>query len=325
MKYNIAIFGATGVVGRKVIKIIEEKNLTDNFFTLFASKKSAGKKLKIGENKFIVNQITPEKLIQSHFDYALFCTTEDISKLYVKKLSAKGTVVIDFSSLYRKKYPLIVPEINFDKTYGKIICNPNCSTIASVMALYKINQKFGLKRIIYSTYQAVSGAGKHALDDLKVTDPKKLKKLDDIIKNNLFAYIGSTADNGYTKEENKMIFETKKILSLKDTKITATCVRVPIEVCHSVSINFQTKKRASLEQIKQCLMQSEGVVYTENNLELMPLKVKDQNNVYVGRLRKDEYKNSTFNIFVVSDNLRKGAAQNGVQILEKLIGEKNNV
>ena len=214
MSKNIAIVGATGVVGRKVLEVLEERGLTENTYFLFASKKSAGKKLKIGNKKLVVRELNDD-IFDLNLDYALFCTSEKISEEFVKPLAKSGTVVIDFSSLFRKKYPLVVPEINAKDIRGNIICNPNCSTIAGVMALYSIHEKFGLKRVIYSTYQAVSGAGKDALEDFYQKRSKRLKSFAFPIFNNLIPYIGEIKENGYSKEENKMIYETKKILGDK--------------------------------------------------------------------------------------------------------------
>ena len=319
---KIAIVGATGIVGRTVLKILEEKEMFEHEILLYATKKSNGSKFIFNGECLIVEELS-NKIFEENLDFALFCTKENVSREYVKKLSECGTKVIDFSSLYRKKYPLIVPEINKDKLKGNIICNPNCSTIAAVMALYNIHQKFGLKRIVYSTYQAVSGAGKDALDDLENKSRNNLKSFKFPIYNNLIPYIGDVDEDGYTKEENKMMFETRKILGDKNIKITATCVRVPIDVCHSESINFQTRKRASLAQIKDILKNTNGVVYQDEfPFYPMPNIVRNKNEVYVGRLRKDYSQVDSFNIFVVSDNLRKGAAQNGVQILEEMIAGK---
>lgn len=320
---SIAIVGATGVVGRTVVKILEEKKLYDNFFDFYASKKSAGKKIKFANKNVFIKELTSE-IFDKNYTYALFCTAEEISKKYVRKLASTGTIVIDFSSYYRKKYPLVVPEINPEDIKGNIICNPNCSTIAGVMSLYKIQQTYGLKRVIYSTYQAVSGAGKKALDDLKVTDAKKLKKMDFLINNNLIPCIGEIKSNLYTKEENKMIYETKKILHQKNLIVSATCVRVPIDVCHSESISFETKKRTNIDKLKNAIKCSSGVKSIDEPCYPMPIDVKGQNDVYVGRIRKDFSKN-WFSMFIVSDNLRKGAAQNGVQILEYLLRSKNAV
>lgn len=321
MKYKVAIVGATGVVGRTALKIINEKNFLDCEFVLYASKKSKGKRFFINKKKVIVNELT-EEIFNQKLDFALFCTSEKISKKYVVKLSKQNVTVIDFSAEYRKKYPLIVPEINAcDIKDKKIICNPNCSTIASVMALYKIKEQFGLKRIIYSSYQAVSGAGMFALKDLKVNKQSKLKKLNYIIKDNLIPCIGEIYKNLYSKEENKMVYETRKIFNNNSLKITATCVRVPITICHSISINFETQKRASLKKIKQVLLNTKGVKVIDTPTQYpMPIIVKGKDDVYVGRIRKDYSNKNSFNIFVVSDNLKKGAAQNGLQILEYLLG-----
>ena len=322
MKYKIAVVGATGVVGRTVLEELKERNLIENDIVLYASKKSQGRKIKIGKRTFVVKMLSCQ-IVRENFDFALFCTNEKVSQEYVKPLARTGTIVVDFSSLYRKKYPLIVPEINADKIRGKILCNPNCSTIGGVMALYKIKQKFGLRRVIYSTYQAVSGAGKNALDDLKQKNSKKLKSFAYPIRNNLIPYIGNIAKNYYSKEENKMIYETKKILGDKRLEVTATCVRVPIEVCHGESINFETEKKTSTKQLLQTLRETEGVVVKDDYPEYpMPLFVRGQEMVFVGRIRKDPSRKNCFNIFVVSDNLRKGAAQNGVQILQKLIAKR---
>ena len=322
MVYKIAIIGATGVVGRTALQVMQERNLLSNDIRLFADQKESGKKICFGKRRFVV-EVLKEETPCEKFDFALFCTREDVSEKYVKSFAQNGTKVIDFSALYRKHYPLIVPEINADKIKGNILCNPNCSTIAAVMALYNIHKKFGLERVVYSTYQAVSGAGKNALEDLYKKRESGLKGLPHPIYNNVICYIGDLSKDGYSKEENKMIYETKKILGDSTIKKTATCVRVPIDICHSESINFQTKKRANLKEIENVLKQTEGVKYKNKFPDVpMPKDVRGQDKVFVGRLRKDFSNQNSFNIFVVSDNLRKGAAQNGVQILEELIERK---
>ena len=166
MEFKIAIVGATGVVGRTLLSILGERNLLDNKYVLYASQKSRGKRLRVGEKYHEIKELN-EGILDENFDFAIFCTREIVSREFVKKLAKRGAIVIDFSSYYRKKYPLIVPEINGDKIGGGVLCNPNCSTIAGVMALYNIHRKYGLKRVVYSTYQAVSGAGKEGLNDLK--------------------------------------------------------------------------------------------------------------------------------------------------------------
>lgn len=323
MKFNIAIVGATGMVGRTTLKILEEKNLTNYNFFLYASDEDAGKTINFAGEDYVVKKLCGE-IFKEDLNYALFCTSEEVSKKYIELLAKNGVVVIDFSSIFRKNYPLIIPEINFSEAKGNILCNPNCSTAAAVMALKDIYKHFGLERVVYSTYQAVSGAGRWGLEDLKVTNKKDLKKFDYVIHNNVIPYIGEVDEMGYSAEENKMIFETRKILGDESIKITATCVRVPIENSHSLSVNFKTKKKASVKEIEEVLLRSEGVkVLNEYNHYPMPIEVTGKDEVYVGRIRKDESEENSFNMFVVSDNLRKGAAQNAVQILERLIKERN--
>lgn len=322
MKYKIAIVGATGVVGRTALKVIEEKGLLDNTYILYASANSAGKRIKLG-NRFLKVRFLEDGEARRKFDFVIFCTRDEVSKNYVKRFAKNGARVIDFSAAYRKKYPLIVPEVNSEKIKGNIICNPNCSTIAGVMALYGIYKKFGIKRIIYSTYQAVSGAGKAGLDDLNKNKTPQCFVYP--IKDNLISYIGPLQQNLFSKEENKMIYETKKILGDRNIAVSATCVRVPISVCHSESITFETTKRCGLKKIVQTLKNTDGVEYIDDYPHFpMPIEVRGQDKVFVGRVRKDINYPNTYHIFVVSDNLRKGAAQNGVQILEQLIKQKEN-
>ncbi len=323
--FNIAVIGATGLVGRKTLQIIEEFGLQNNNFCLFASKKSVGKKLKIGGKKYTVEFLDKNNLDKQKFDFALFCVKEDVSKIYVPNLAKRGTKVIDFSSLYRKKYPLIVPEINFiDVQNSNIICNPNCSTAESVMALNLISKKFGLESVRYSTYQAVSGAGQKALKDFNQTNPAKLKKLDYPIVSNVIPYIGQIDKDGYSGEENKMMFETKKILHLFDTKISATCIRVPVKNCHTIVIDFTTKKAATIAKLEQILTSSPGVRYSKEIFP-MPMLANGQNDVFVGRLRQNRDIKNSFSMVVCADNLRKGASLNAVQILKKLIEAKNEI
>lgn len=314
---KIGIFGASGIVGRTTIKILNEKKLTDHTFFLFGYSNGIGKKIKIGKTYYFVQKTNPNDL--PDLDYALLCTRESVSKQLVESLLKTKCRIIDFSSCFRRDYPLIVPEINFDQAKGNLICNPNCSTTASVISLYEIHRKFGIESIIYSTYQAVSGAGKSALDDLHVKKKENLKAFTYPISNNLIPQIGKIDKRGYSTEENKMIFETKKILNDDNIKITATCVRVPIDICHSISIHFKTKKKASLKQIKDTLNNTNGVsVFDFDPVYPMPYFTKGGDKVLVGRIRESFEKNS-FDIFICSDNLRKGASQNGVQILEKLL------
>lgn len=320
---KIALIGATGLVGRTTLKVMEEHKLTNHKFEFFASTKSVGKTIKFNKKNFIIKELDLNYILEQNFNFALFCTNEKVSSVYVPLLARNGIKAIDFSSYFRHTHPLIVPEINADKIDGNIICNPNCSTIASVMALYEINNKFGLKEIVFSTYQAVSGAGKLGLSDLKISDKNKLQKFSYVIKNNLIPYIGNIDENGYSTEENKMIYETRKILNNFDIKISATCVRVPIDICHSISIHFTTRKKCDVNDIKNVLEKTKGVkIFDKFDLFPMPILVKGKEDVFVGRIKKCQNKN-TFDMFVVSDNLRKGAGQNGVQILEELLKDKN--
>ena len=311
---KIGIIGATGIVGRKTLDVIFEKGLQKNELVLFASKRH---RIKVQGVVFQVKKLSAKSLFNAGLNYAIFCTKEEISKEYVLSLASLGVKVIDCSSYFRKDYPLIIPEINSDKITGNVICNPNCSTSAGVMALYSLHSKFGLDRVVYTTFQSVSGAGKHALSDLQVKNALKLKKFKKPIKNNIFSSIGSLDKNGYSTEENKMIYETKKILNDNTIKVTATCVRVPISNCHSLSINFTLKKKADLKDLENILKFTQGVVYLDK--EITPLDVVNKSDVYITRLRKDNSFKNTFNMFVISDNLRKGASQNAVQVLEKLL------
>ncbi len=319
MKKRIAVVGATGLVGRKTIEMLKEYKLDDNDIFLFASKNSVGKDFDINSKKVIVQELNND--IQKYkLDYALFCTPESVSKIYAKVLASQGTIVIDFSSLYRTDYPIIIPEINMSMAKGNIVCNPNCSTSISLMALANVHKLFGLKKVEYSTYQSLSGAGQMALLDQKEKDCNKLKKLDFVIDNNLIPYIGTFDESGFSKEENKMIYETKKILNDKNIQVSATCIRVNVDVCHSISINFETRKNATKKDIINSLKNAINVEYVGDDFsKLQPSFVKDKKDVYVGRVRKTELGKNTFAMFVVGDNLRKGASQNGVQILAELI------
>ena len=324
MCYNIAIIGATGLVGRKTLEVLSNHGISEkhNLF-LFASAKSANKKIKICDNrKLVVEELNKENLIKAKLDFALFCVRENISLSYVNFLAKCGVKVIDFSSAFRHKFPLIVPEINFEDILdSNIICNPNCSTAISVIALNKIASQLGLKEIVYSTYQAVSGAGQLALKDFNKTNPNKLKKLDYPIASNLIPYIGKIDKHGYSQEENKMIFETQKILHLDSTNITATCIRVPVKNCHTITINFETIKPSNFRQISALLSKSPGLYF--NSSLPMPIIANNEENVFVGRLRAHKTKQNCFSFVVCGDNLLKGASLNAVQILERLIEIKN--
>ena len=328
-KYKVAIVGATGLVGRTFLKVLEEKKLPIESYSLFASKRTAGTKITFLGKEYEVQELT-ENSFDSGFDFALFSAGGDVSKKYAPIAANKGCTVIDNSSYFRmdKEVPLIVPEVNFEDVYKNkgIIANPNCSTIQAMLPLKALDDKYKIKRIVYSTYQAVSGAGKNALDDLKNQDNSKpLKKFPYPIFDNCLPHIDVFLDNGYTKEEMKMINETRKILHHPDLKITATTVRVPVSNSHSESINVEFEKNFELNDLVNTLKSFPNIVVVDNpekNEYPMPILANGHDEVFVGRIRRDESVKSGVNLWVVADNIRKGAASNAVQILEKLI-EKN--
>ena len=317
---NVAIVGATGVVGRTLIDIINERQMFGFNYYLFSSKKSAGSYLTIGNKSLLVKELDVNNLPEK-INFAFFCTKEQVSGKFIPYFLQNNAIVIDFSSYYRKNKPLIAPQINFKSIKGNLICNPNCSTIAGVMALYKVYEEFGLKTIIYSTYQAVSGAGKSAIDDLANNKSEFFKTP---IKDNLIPKIGDFDKSGNSKEENKMVYETKKILGDKNIKISATCVRVPITIGHSLSINFQTAKKCSLNQIKEVIKSANGVKLLKNEGLAMPILARNQDLVLVSRVRKSKIGANWFSLFVSSDNLRKGSAQNAIEIFEILLKKRFN-
>ena len=328
-KYKVAIVGATGLVGRSFLKVLEEKNLPIESYSLFASKRSAGAKISFLGKEYIVQELT-ENSFDDGFDFALFSAGGEISKKFAPIAVAKGCIVIDNSSYFRmdKDVPLVVPEVNFeDVEYNHgIIANPNCSTIQAMLPLKALDDKYKIKRIVYSTYQAVSGAGKNALDDLKNIDGKEpLKKFPHPIFDNCLPHIDSFLDNGYTKEEMKMINETRKILHRPDLKITATTVRVPVSNSHSESINVEFEKDFEIHDLIATLKDFANIIIIDNpekNEYPMPILATGHDEVFVGRIRRDDSVKSGVNLWVVADNIRKGAASNAVQILEKLIDKK---
>lgn len=323
-----AIVGATGLVGSMFLKVLEEKNLNIDEYVLFASKKSAGKKVQFMNKEYIVEELKENSFDNNRFNYALFSAGSNVSKIYAKIASDNNCIVIDNSAFYRmdEKVPLIVPEVNFDdikKYNSNIIANPNCSTIQAILPLYVLDKYYGIKRIVYSTYQAVSGAGIYGIEDLKNTANKqKAKKFPYPIYNNCIPQIDVFLENGYTKEEEKMINETKKILNNYDIKITSTCVRVPVLNCHSESINVELKNDFNLDLLKQQLNLQENLVLlddTKNQIYPLATFCDGKDEVFIGRIRKDNSVEHGINFWCVADNIRKGAASNAVQILEKLL------
>lgn len=325
-KYKVAIVGSTGVVGRTVLKVLEEKNFPNCTYTLFSSSKSAGTKLEFLGQTYIICELQ-ENSFDNGFNFAIFCAGGDVSRKYAPIASSKGCVVIDNSSVFRMdpQVPLVVPEVNPEKIFENkgIIANPNCSTIQAVVPLKPLDDKYGIKRIVYSTYQAVSGAGRQGILDLengiKGEPPQKFPHP---IFNNCLPHIDVFMDDGYTKEEHKMINETRKILNKPNLPITATTVRVPVKNCHSESINIEFVKNFELFEVKQLLQNFPGVIVVDDiskNSYPLATDADGKDNVFVGRIRRDFSLRSGLNMWVVADNLRKGAASNAVQILEKLI------
>ncbi len=326
-KYNLAIVGVTGMVGRKFLEVLEERNLPIDKYYMFASARSAGSVISFMGKDYIVEELTPNCFDGKDIDIALFSAGGSVSQTYAPIAAEKGIVVIDNSSAWRMNadVPLVVPEVNPEEilNHKGIIANPNCSTIQAVVALKPLYDKYGISRIIFSTYQAVSGAGMAGHNDLenglKGVEPKKFPHP---IFSNCIPHIDSFLDNGYTKEEMKMIEETKKILKDDSLRITATTVRVPVYNGHSESINLELKKDFDLNELKSVLSTAPGVEVVDdpaNNQYPMPVIADGKDIVLVGRIRRDESVEYGVNLWVVADNIRKGAATNTVQIAEKLI------
>ncbi|SHJ60911.1 aspartate-semialdehyde dehydrogenase [Clostridium amylolyticum] len=330
MSYNLAIVGATGMVGRQFIDILVERNFPIKEVYMFASKKSANSIIKFDNKEITVEELNEDNIKSKKIDIALFSAGGDISLKYAPIFAAQGAVVIDNSSAWRMdpSVPLVVPEVNAeDILWNKgIIANPNCSTIQAMVALKPLYDNFGIKRVIYSTYQAVSGAGVQGLKDLEDgLKGEKPKKFPRAITNNLIPHIDVFLENGYTKEEMKMIEETKKILHDDKLKVTATTVRVPVFYGHSESINVELNEAFQLDHLKDVLKNFPGIVVQDNLEELeypTPLECQGKDEVFIGRIRRDFSVENGVNLWVVADNIRKGAALNAVQIAEYLIKNK---
>ena len=321
-----------GLVGRTVIKVLEEKKLPIDEYHFFASSKSKGKKIHFMNNTYTVQELTKESF-NTHFDFAIFSAGSEIAKTFAPIAASNGCTVIDNSSAFRMQnyVPLVVPEVNIKDAFKNkgIISNPNCSTIQAVVALYPLDKKYKIKRVVYSTYQAVSGAGRKGIDDLENgLKGIKNKNFPHEIFNNCIPHIDAFTENGYTKEEIKMIEETKKILHRNDLKITATTVRVPVFNCHSESVNVEFYNRFDLNDLINTLKNSPNIIIQdEPNSNLYPLAINSsgKDEVFVGRIRRDFSVENGVNLWIVADNIRKGAATNAVQIMEGLINEGYNI
>jgi len=328
-KFNVAVVGATGMVGGKFLEVLEERNLPVENYYLFASAKSAGKKINFAGKEHTVIELTSENVsaLDGKIDFALFSAGAGVSKEFAPLFVKAGAIVVDNSSQWRMydDVPLVVPEVNpEDVKWNKgIIANPNCSTIQAVVTLKPLKDRFGIKRIVYSTYQAVSGAGVAGFNDLKDgingVPPKKFPRP---IAFNMLPHIDVFMDDGYTKEEWKMIVETRKILHDSSLRVTATTVRVPVFYGHSESINVEFVQKCTRDDVVNALENFEGIVVmddTKNNVYPTPLDAENRDEVFVGRIRIDDSVESGANLWVVADNIRKGAATNAVQIVELLI------
>ncbi len=328
-QYRVAVVGATGMVGRKFLQVLEERKLPVSEYFLFASKRSAGSKMPFMGQEYTVRELTDDAFDGLHVDIALFSAGGGTSLHFAPIVAASGAVVIDNSSTWRMDpdVPLVVPEVNPDAIGGYrkkgIIANPNCSTIQAMVPLKPLHEAYGLKRVIYSTYQAVSGAGQQGYLDLenglKGEAPRKFPHP---IAGNCLPHIDVFLDNGYTKEEQKMIDETRKILSLPDLAVTATTVRVPVFHGHSESINVEFERPFDLQELRALLERAPGLVVMDdvaNNVYPMAITAADTDPVYVGRIRRDFSVANGINFWCVADNIRKGAATNAVQIAEELI------
>lgn len=322
---KIAVVGATGLVGGEILEVLEERAVQFDELMLVASARSAGKKKTFKGKEYTI--ITLEEAIDARPDFAIFSAGGSTSLEWAPKFAEVGTTVVDNSSAWRMSpdHKLIVPEINADELTAedKIIANPNCSTIQMVAALKPLRERYGIKRVVVSTYQSVTGSGKAAVDQMmnerKGVDgdmayPHKIDM-------NVLPHIDVFQENGYTKEEMKMINETKKIFNDRDIAVTATTVRIPTIGGHSESVNVEFKQDFDLKEVIDLLEATEGIIVEDdplNNLYPMPLTAHKKDEVFVGRLRRDESQANTLNMWIVADNLRKGAATNAVQIVEYL-------
>lgn len=328
-KFNVAVVGATGMVGGKFLEVLTERQLPVGNYYLFASAKSAGKKIDFMGKEHTVIELTKENVtaLKGKVDFALFSAGAGVSKEFAPIFAEIGAIVVDNSSQWRMHddVPLVVPEVNPEdvKWNHGIIANPNCSTIQAVVALKPLYDKFGIKRVVYSTYQAVSGAGVAGYNDLKDgingAAPKKFPRP---IAFNMLPHIDVFMEDGYTKEEWKMIVETRKILHDESLRVTATTVRVPVFYGHSESINVEFCKKCEKQDVVNALENFPGIVVMDdvkNNVYPTPLDAENHDEVFVGRIRMDESVDSGANLWVVADNIRKGAATNAVQIVELLI------
>ncbi len=333
-KYNVAVVGATGAVGKTMLEILEERHFPiENLYPL-ASERSAGEMIDFNRKQIRIGNLAEFDFAQA--DIALFSAGGDISAQYAPQAADKKCVVIDNTSYFRNEedVPLVVPEVNpdaindFRNTY--IIANPNCSTIQMMVALAPIHNKVGIERINVATYQSVSGAGNKGIDELSEQTrsllnfkPLQINAFSQQIAFNVIPHIDQFQDNGYTREEMKMVWETQKILGDRSILVNPTCVRVPVFYGHAEAVHIETREKITADQVKQLMLEADGVSLIDDpaSLEYPSPAVHSAGNdpVYVGRIRNDISYDKGLNLWIVADNIRKGAALNSVQIAEKLI------
>lgn len=326
---KIAVVGATGLVGGVMLQVLAERGFANEEIIVAASAKSVGKKIAFAERELVV--VSVENAINSNCDYAIFSAGGSTSKQYAPLFAEKGTIVIDNSSAWRMNddVPLVVPEINFSaiKPENRIIANPNCSTIQMVLALSNLHKAYGIKRIVVSTYQSVTGTGVKAVRQLEC-EQQGLdceKAYPHKIHENILPHGGDFLENGYTTEEQKLVDETRKIFDNQNIQISATVARVPVKGGHSESVNVEFEKQFELSDVYKLLQSTSGVCVLDKPLENvypMPFISQGKDEVFVGRVRRDTSCINGLNLWIVADNLRKGAATNAIQILEHLVREK---
>ncbi|HPX59554.1 MAG TPA: aspartate-semialdehyde dehydrogenase [Bacteroidales bacterium] len=326
---KIAVVGVTGLVGSVILKVLEEYNMTDCTLLPVASERSIGKNIVFNNRSYSVLSI--KEALEAKPSIAIFSAGSNVSLSYAPLFAEKGTFVIDNSSAWRMKadIPLIVPEINASllKSSNKIIANPNCSTIQLVMVLHPLHQLFTIKRVVVSTYQSVTGTGVLAVEQLMCE--RRQMKCQQVyphpIDLNVLPHGGNFEENGYTSEEMKLVNETRKILSDNSIELTSTVVRVPVKGGHSESVNIEFEEYFNLTDIYSALEKTPGICIIDNPYENqypMPLYAEGKNEVFVGRVRRDFSRENSLNLWIVADNLRKGAATNAVQIARYLIEKK---
>jgi len=330
MSVNIAIMGATGAVGAELLALLEERNFPIKSLRLLASARSAGKEIEFRGEKIVVEELTHDSF--GGIDLVLASAGGSLSKEYAPSAVKAGAVVVDNTSFYRMdpEVPLVVPELNAEEiaNHKGIIANPNCSTILMALPLHPLHKAFGVKRVVCATYQAASGAGARAMQELHEETQAKLNGeeyentvIDQPYAFNLFPHNSPMTENGYVEEEMKMINESKKIFKNEDFKVSATCVRVPILRAHSETLNIEFDREVSVEEAYKVLAEAEGVEIYEDreaNLWPTPLHASGKDPVFVGRLRKDLSRDNALELWLVGDQVRKGAALNAIQIAEKI-------